>query len=44
MVCTSVIATVVLSEATEVASVVAEMSKGVSKILKEVVETGSILV
>ena len=39
-----VMATVVLSEVTEVASVVAETLKGVSEIPKEVVETGSVLV
>ena len=41
-VCTSVIATVVPSEATEIASIVAEAPKGVSEILKEVAETGSV--
>ena len=40
MVCTSVI--VVLSEATEIVSIVAEMPKGVLEIPREVAETGSV--
>ena len=42
MVCTLVIVMVVPSEATEIASIAAETLKGVSEILKEVVETGSV--